>query len=37
MGCYDTENGGKLPETIYSDREGGLVSNDMQALFKKRR
>ena len=34
MGCYDTEKGGKLPDTIYSDREGGLVANDLQDYFK---
>ena len=35
IGCYDEEKGGKLPYTIYSDPEGGLVSNEIQALLKK--
>ena len=34
MECYETEKGGKLPDTIYSDREGGLVSNEKQALLR---
>ena len=34
MGCYDTEEGGELPKTKYSDREGGLVSKEMQAFLK---
>ena len=36
MGCYDKENGGKLPETIYSDRDGGLVANELQEYFKEK-
>ena len=34
MGCYDEEKGGKLPDTIYSNREGGLLSNKRQASLK---